>query len=481
MRKEDETVSEHQKTREGATALELAERFARQLQRLWALVLALTVLCGGVLAVRAKTQFVPRYEAKARFSVSSSYIGDDIFSASYYDSAAAQQLAAAFPHMLSMDLMKDLMLERLGKPYINGTITPYSVVDTNMFVLTVSSSDPQDAYDILVAVIECFPQVAVYLVDNPRVDVLEQIKVPTQPVNSFSWKAAILDGMGTGLALGLGLVALVTALTRNVTSIRQLKAAANVPVLATFPQLAAKKRRTQKETMVTAESDEGFAEALRGLCLKLRKEKGSQASRVIVVTSTISGEGKTTTAVNLAEMLSEDGSSVVLVDADLRNQSIGRLLGGENSRGLLECLRSEKLDVLTCLRRIEGSEVAVLSGSSAPDWKYTVDQKQLGRVLARLKERFDYVVLDTSPCAMVADTALLCRQGDSVLYVVRRDWARESQVLDNVSALHERDVTLTGFIFNGASRRGSGYGYGYGYGYGKYGYGYGYGYGSRKK
>mgnify|MGYP003308115768 CR=1 FL=1 len=320
------------------------------------------------------------------------------------------------------------------------------------------------------------------VLENPRVDVLEQIKVPTQPVNSFSWKDAILDGMGKGLVLGLGLVALATALTRNVTSIRQLKAAANVPVLATFPQLAAKKRRTQKETMVTAESDEGFAEALRGLCLKLRKEKGSQASRVIVVTSTISGEGKTTTAVNLAQMLSEDGSSVVLVDADLRNQSIGRLLGVENGRGLLECLRSEKLDVLACLRRSEGSEVAVLSGSSAPDWKYTVDQKQLGRVLARLKERFDYVVLDTSPCAMVADTALLCRQGDSVLYVVRRDWARESQVLDNVSALHERDVTLTGFIFNGASRRGSGYGYGYGkYGYGKYGYGYGYGYGSRKK
>ena len=87
--------------------------------------------------------------------------------------------------------------------------------------------------------------------------------------------------------------------------------------------------------------------------------------------------------------------------------------------------------------------------------------------------------LDPVLKGIFVDELLLCRQGDSVLYVVRRDWARESQVLDNVSALHERDVTLTGFIFNGASRRGSGYGYGYGYGYGKYGYGYGYG--TRKK
>lgn len=470
-------MSEHQNQPERATAVELLERFLQQLIRMWAVVLAVTVLVSAVLAVNAKRKYVPWYEARARFSVSSSYDGDDIFSESYYDNAAAKQLAAAFPHMLSMDLMKDLMLQKLDKPYINGTITPYSVVDTNMFVLTVRSSDPQDAYDILVAVIESFPQVAVYMVDNPRVDVLEAIMVPESPVNSFSWAEALTDGAVKGLAAALALVALVTALTRNINSTRQLKAVANVPVLATFPRLTAKKRRKQKEVMVTAESDEGFAESLRSLSLKLRKAEQGQ---VVVVTSTISGEGKTTTAVNLARTLSEDGSRVVLVDADLRNQSIGRLQGADGGKGLLACLRDDELDVCGCLRQVSGSEVMYLSGDSAPDWKYAVDQKKLRRVLNRLRENFDYVVMDTSPCAMVADTALLCRLGDSVLYVVRCDWARESQVLDHVTALHERDVKLTGFVFNGAPRRRSGYGYGYGYGYGGK-YGYGYGYGSKKK
>lgn len=473
-------MSEHQKEREASTALELAQRFLRQLQRLWAAVLVLTVVSSAVLAIRARGQFVPYYEAKARFSVSSAYDGDDIFSESYYDNTAAQQLAAAFPHLLSMDLMKDLMQERLGKPYINGTITPYSVVDTNMFVLTVRSTDPQDAYDILVAVIECFPRVASYMMENPRVDVLEEITVPTAPVNSFSWPDALMDGAVKGLALGLALVAVLTALTKNITSSRQLKNAANVPILATFPQLTAKKRRKQKEVMVTAESDSGFAEALRGLSLKLRKELEGSDNRVIVVTSTISGEGKTTTAVNLARTLAEDGSRVVLVDADLRNQSIARLFGGGKGKGLLDCLRSEKLDVGTCLRQIPDTEVLYLSGDSAPDWRYAIEQKQMRRVLESLKAQFDYVVLDTSPCAMVADTALLCRFGGSVLYVVRSDWARESQVIDNVSALHERDVDLSGFVYNGAPRSRSGYGYGYGYGYGSK-YGYGYGYGSKKK
>ena len=468
-------MRERDERREGATALELLQRFLGQLTRLWALVLAVTVLTGAVLAVRAQGAYRPWYEARARFSVSSSYDGDDIFSASYYDNAAAQQLATAFPNILSMDLMKDLMLERLEKPYINGTITPYAVANTNMFVLKVGSTDPQDAYDILIAVMECFPQAAVYLVENPRVDVLEEITVPEVPVNSFSWGDAISDGLVKGLGLGLALVALAAALTKNITSLRQLKNGANVEVLAVFPQLSAKKRRRRKETLVTAEADSGFAEALRGLALKLSREP----ERVTVVTSTISGEGKTTTAMNLARTLSEDGSSVVLVDADLRNQSIGRLLGLEGGRGLLECLKNEKLDVLECLRPMPGADVMVLSGDSAPDWKYAVEQRSLERVLGRLRERFDHVILDASPCAMVADTALLCRSG-RVLYVVRCDWARESQVLDQVSALHERDVKLRGFIFNGVPRRSSGYGYGYGYGYGAK-YGYGYGYGSRKK
>ncbi len=474
-------MSEYKTEREGSTIWELAERYLRQLQRLWALILVLTILCSGFFAVRAKVQFVPMYEAKARFSVSSSYDGDDVFSGSYYDNAAAQQLASSFPHLLSMDLMKELLLQRLEKPYINGTIPPYCVVGTNMFVLTVRSPDPQDACAILEAVIECFPQVASYMVDNPRVDVLEEIRVPQVPVNHFSWAEELRDGAVKGLGLGLALAALAAALTKNVTSSRQLKGIANVPILATFPQLTAKKRRKQQEKMVTAEADAGFAEALRGLGLKVRKELQERGEQVVVVTSTISGEGKTTTAVNLALTLSEDGSSVVLVDADLRNQSINRLFEGEGKQGLLECLNDDELDVCACLQQLPGEGVMYLSGSSAPDWRYNVDQKAMRRILTKLKARFDYVVLDTSPCAMVADTALLCRQGGSVLYVVRSDWARESQILDHVSSLHERDVQLSGFVFNGVARRKHSYGYGGRYGYG-YGYGsYGYGYGSKKK
>ncbi len=463
-------MSEQNRESDVVLAAELAERFARNLLRYWAAVLVLVVCSTLALMALARWQYAPKYEATARFSVSSSYAGDSVFSAAYYDNAAAQQLADAFPYLLEMDLMKDLMKQALGTDYIGGTITPYSVASTNMFVLKVESGDPQRSYDILMAVIESFPKVGMYMVDNPRVDVLDEIKVPTQVMNPFSWRSALVSAGLWGLVIAAGFVGLTVFFAKNITSVRQLKSIANVPVLATFPKLPQKKRRSRKEVLVTAQSDQGFEESLRGLSLKLKKALAQSENRVVAVTSTCSGEGKTTTAANLAMALAEDGSRVVLVDGDLRNQSVARLLEGSLGKGLLDCLRDEGLDVLECLQQMPGERVMYLSGNSAPDWRYAIDQRNLRRVLERLKTGFDYVVLDTAPCAQVADTALVCRFSGSVLYVVRSDWARESQVIDQVSMLHERDVKLSGFVYNGAPRYRSGYGYGYG-GYGGYGYG----------
>ncbi len=461
-------MSEQHKNQEPIPVSELAERFLHQLRRIWALVLVLVGSAGGGLL--AKWRYAPRYESSARFSVSSPYQGDDVFSAAYYDTASARQLAEAFPHLLEMDLMKDLLKERLGTNYIDGVITPYSVANTNMFVLKVESGDPQRAYDILTAVIDCFPRVAMYMAENPRVEVLDQVQVPTQAINPFSMGSALVRGGLAGLAAAMALAALLTVVAKNVTSLRQLRSIANLSVLATFPRLHVKKRRRKKEVLMTAQSDQGFAEALRGLGLKVRKHLQGRDSRIIVITSTTSGEGKTTTAANLSMALAEGGSRVVLVDGDLRNQSIGRLLGAEKQVGLLNCLRDNTLDVLECLQKMPGEDVMYLSGESAADWHYAIDRRRMQKILNRLQEHFDYVVLDTAPTALVSDTAQLCRFGGCVLYVVRADWARESQVIDQVMALHDRDVELSGFVYNGAPRNRSGYGYGYG----SYGYGYGY-------
>lgn len=163
---------------------------------------------------------------------------------------------------------------------------------------------------------------------------------------------------------------------------------------------------------------------------------------------------------------------MVLVDADLRNQSVGRSFGGSaEQKGLLDCLEDPRLDVMNCLHSVRRSKLQYLSGASTSRHHYSIDPRPMERVLGELTERFDYVILDSPPTGLVSDTALLGRYADCVLFVVKQDHATRAQVLEAVTGLYERDLPLGGCVFNDVPRSrvhgGCGYGYGYGYGYGK--------------
>lgn len=448
---------------------DLIHRFCKSLAKLWPLTLALAIIFGCFNFIRAKSTYTPRYESKATFSVSSGYGDDDVFSYSYhYDNTAAKELAAAFPHLLNTDMLRDLMLEQLGTSYINGTITATSVAETNMFELCVRSSSPQDAYDILCSVIDCYPKVAMIMVENPSVIIRKEPTVPTTPYNSFDGTQALSSGALTGLALGLGIVCIAAMLNKTFIRPEDLKREINLPLLASIPHVTAKKRRAYKQRFISAEDDCGLAEALRGLRTKVRKLLSDWDGSVVMITSTVPGEGKSTVSANLALSLSSEGHRVVLVDADLRNQTIFRMFGsGQSQKGLMDCLNNPRLSALSCLQSVSGTNLCYLSGTSTKKRHYSIDAKSMRRVLDELIPKFDYVIVDSPPCGIVSDTALLGRYADCVLYVVKQDYANQNQILEAITGLYERDIPLSGCILNNVPRSRIHHGYGYGYGYGK--------------
>lgn len=462
-------------TLEPIDLMDVVQRFVRAFCRLWPLLIILGLLCSALFLFRAHRNFRTYYESTALFAVSSGYTADSIFSSSYYDNLAAQQLAEAFPHMLTMDLMQELMKQQLGKSYINGSISAQCVASSNMFKLTVRSTSAQDAYNILWAVIDCFPQVAVYMVDNPQVIIRTEPNMPTVPCNSFNPSSPALKGASVGIILALGVMLAVALLTKTVTSADQLKSLTNLPILAVFPLAREKKRRTEQPRFVMVTDHAVLAEPLRGLNLKVQKLLEADEKKLILITSTLGGEGKTTVAANLALSLASSGKKVVLVDADLRSQSVAeRFNGSASPHSLLECLRSPRIPVEEQLIHVDGTGLYYLSGNSITTLRYSVDRQALDRILSTLKANFDFVILDTAPCAMVPDTSAMCRLADCVLYVVKPDYARQSQIIDTVNDLYAQDVQLAGFVLNSVPLNHGHYGYGYKYGYG-YGYKYGYG------
>lgn len=464
---------------------ELLSRFFRELKKLWIPAIIVTAAFAVLFALRAKMNYTPMYQSRAMFTVSSGYSSDDILSYSYYyDNEAAKQLAAAFPYMLGTDVMNELVKNELGVSYINGSIRAEAVADTNLFILTVTSSDPQDAYDILEAVIASYPRVALYMVDYSQVIMKSEPTVPTAPYNSFSWKGSAVKGGMLGLGLSC-LAALVLAMMRKtIFSAADLKASANVPILASVARTSAKKRRSGKGiiSLTHAGVDPDFVEAMRGLRIKLLRAMTEPGAQVILVTSTLPGEGKTTISANLALSLASSGLRTVLIDTDLRKQDTKAAVGVNDTRpGLPEYMTDSNIKVASMFSPVPGSSLEVIC-STAAKRRPPMNAHKLEQLIERLRPDYDYIVLDTPPCGIISDAKFICRCADAIVYVVRHDYASRNQIVDSMQELADQKAKLTGCVLNDTPAVSHSKRYGYGqYGYGKYGYGktgykkYGYG------
>ena len=191
------------------------------------------------------------------------------------------------------------------------------------------------------------------------------------------------------------------------------------------------------------------------------------------------GEGKTTVSVNLALSLARKGARVILVDADLRRPSVKAALGiREPSQGLIDAAAlDDPAQSASLLASVEGSTLRLLAGDTPRKDVRQAPVRKIFRVIDFLRTQADYIILDTPPCGLLADSVSLARAADCAIYVLGAGAVQAPQALDGIQYLAESGTALLGCVLNGVQTRGQRYGYGYGY---HYGYGYGYGHGRGK-
>lgn len=454
--------------------------FTRVLRHLFWLPLLLAVLLGGFMGMRANRNYSPTYAATATFTVRAKYASSiDLFSSSSYLNAnAATQLAATFPYIRDSDTTRMLLRQTLGQEQINGTITASAMSDTSLFVLRVTSSSAQDAYEILCAMIEIYPQAASPILGQTQIQILDRPDAPpTTPIYANNARQTGVRMGIVGLVLGLAVVLLLALMRRTVHSESDLARILNRKCLAYLPAVRLKKRsgQTERKLLLTnPRLDAGFAESVRNLRIRVQKAMRSRDAKVLLLTSTLPAEGKTTVAANLALSMAAEGKRVVLIDADLRKQTLKALLSVEGaSDGMLEMLtgKAENFRLLS----VPDSSLLLISGDGAnADPQRLLNAPRLTQLIGLLREKFDYVLIDTPPAGLVSDAAVLSRYADAVLYVVRQDLANTAQIMDAVQSIDRAETELICCVLNctreGTTRSGyaskySGYGYKHSYGY----------------
>ena len=311
--------------------------------------------------------------------------------------------------------------------------------------------------------------------ESLEVDVVDQALPPAEP-QLRPQSTVILTALVFGLLAGIVAAFLMESLDTGLRSIAEIESITELPSLAIIPR-ARRSSVDQAATLSTAQRNVGiltqpksqFAEAFRSLRTSLLLSNTGHPPKYIVLTSATPSEGKTTAASNLAAIMAQRDTRVLLIDGDLRRPNIHHRFGLNGKIGLTTVLTGATKLEETVQRVPEIPNLDILpSGPVPPFPTEMLSSEAMETILKRCGELYDYIVIDSPPILSVTDGVILARQADAVVLVVRHGKSSKHVVRRARDLLLRSGAAITGIVLNAVDLNSPEY-YGY-YGYSGYSY-----------
>lgn len=435
---------------------ELLNDYLRILARMWKWAVSFAVIGAVLFYVNARMSYVPVYTASATFTIN---IKEDVSSstAAFFDNSTAEQMAKTFPYILTSGVLKRQVAEDLGTN-VTSSIEASAAENTNLFTISVTDRDPGMAYAVLQSVIENYPEISEVIVGKTSMQMLDETGVPPYPDNPKEFGSDAVKGAVLGVLLVAAWAAVVVVTRKTVRKETDIPKYMNTKCLGTVPEIIFKRRSVQKDIKLLLTDpalEEKLQEPFRIVRNKIEHHARSYQNKVFIVTSALAGEGKSTVAVNLALSLAQAGHKVALVDCDLRHPSDREILGIEDGIGLAEVLqRKNKLKECTLMAKDIGLDKSlklmfIPGGETLEDGSSLLGTEAMHKVILSLRQKMDYVILDSAPAGLLTDAAVLAQYADGAIFVVRKDCARVDYIMDGMENLAESKIQIVGGILNG--------------------------------
>ena len=203
------------------------------------------------------------------------------------------------------------------------------------------------------------------------------------------------------------------------------------------------------------------AESYRTLRTNIQYSSFDKEYKVIMVTSSEPGEGKSTTAGNLALCLAQGDKKVILVDCDLRKPSLHKKFKVSNKIGLSDVIIGKE-ELVTAFHRYNKNLVILTSGKIPPNPSEMLSSKTMTVLLEELKNNFDYIILDTPPVQAVTDSQILSTKSDGTIIVVKAERTKKDSVENSINLLKKVNANIIGTVLNGVDNSRNKYYYYYG-------------------
>ena len=465
---------------------------------IWLAVLA-AIIFGCLGYIVADLRYKPRYQTRTTFVVHQR----GSYSTVYGNLNAATGMAQSFSQVLKSDVMRKRVAQELGVTRIDGEIEASVISETNLLELRITSDTPRMAYRITRSILKRYDELTGAALNNISLEILQQPYVPTVPVNQPNSKRMAKLAALLGAAVMVAYIGITAYLRDTIKAEKDVEEALDTKLVAVLHHERKNKTlmealRRNKRSLLISDPTTGFlyVEAVKKLRSRVEYQMRRTGPKVIMVTSVLENEGKTTVATNLAIAMGRKYKKVLLIDGDMRKPALQKILEYQNDdiKTISDVLEGKAtLDdaLIVDPRRNIYSLLSRRMGESASE---LLRSPQMEQLIEQARQEMDIIIIDTPPMSASVDGECIAQLADAALLVVRQDCAPVRVINDTIDVLKGANAELIGCVLNNfyiadvsenvSYGFGGTYGYGrkYGYGgkYGKYGLSYGYGYAAKQ-
>ncbi|WP_445166903.1 polysaccharide biosynthesis tyrosine autokinase [Mycolicibacterium sp. Dal123E01] len=440
--------------------------FTKVLRTRW-ITVCVTVLVTVLAAIAYNLVTTPLYQASIRLFISSTAGASvtDIYQGNLF----SQERVKSYTQLVTGETLAQRTIDKLGldmtAKQLQKEITANTPTDTVLINVNVLDKSPVRARDIANTLSDEFVSFVRELetpekggTPNARVFVEQRATIPDRPVVPKTARN-LLVGLALGVLLGIGLAVLRDLLDNTVKTQETLEEVAGTGVAGYIPL----DKRLSKTPAISFDTENSrTAEAFRKLRTNLQFLAVDSPPRLIVITSSSTSEGKSTTAINIALALAEAGSEVLIVDGDMRRPSLARYLGLVESVGFSTVL-SGAIPVADALQKTQFRRLTALtSGAAPPNPSELLGSLSAKKVLSELRAQFDFVIVDSSPLLAVTDGAILAANADGALIIARSGTTKREHLAHSIGVLKDVGALVLGAVLTMVPTRGdASYTYGY--------------------